>query len=108
MRMRGCAEKSLETATECGKVDAGHAARGESRPFCILACPLCISGRTVVIGLGRLRPDDANLSVDAQVSANRRYRVEPDGLRAARCVVGAELLVVGLGLEIHTDRWNAD
>ena len=32
---------------------------------------------------------------NAQVSANRRDRAEPDGLRAVRCAVGAELLVVG-------------
>jgi hypothetical protein len=39
----------------------------------------------------------------AQIRANLRDRVEPDGLRAADCAVGAELLVGGRLQRTHCD-----
>jgi hypothetical protein len=50
MRMRARAEKSLNRAAQCGRVDAGRLRRG-SCPWCILTRPFCILGCLLLSGI---------------------------------------------------------
>jgi hypothetical protein len=49
MRMRACAEKGLESATEYGTVHAGL--RRGSWDLCVVACPFCILGCLMLSGI---------------------------------------------------------
>jgi hypothetical protein len=74
MRMRAGAEKSLELATKCGKINAGRATLGEAFSSCILTDPfdtsrLRVSGPQSSRTLVRTDMIDFDLKV-----LNRRLR----------------------------------